>query len=588
MSLDFRRLGPSELLPRYIFAEGLFARRRVLELGAVGTTAGESARFLIQRGARSVLAADSNLTAVEEAQEKHGGPQLRYRANVLDDLEAQSFDLILVADLGEYVRAPELLREVARVLAKNGCLLGGLRNPSGLALCQVMDPEGPDAPPTYGQLLDALSPFFPHVEVATQSPVLGYQLAFEGGEGLQVDGSLARVGEAAYFVVFASPEPLRLFDPTWVQLPPEPLAYNGGRLEEYAKRSKTWEERAGRLKESLARVRAESEARNAELIEVREALRTARDEAARATARLDAQTPDPFAGRDRDELAARVRRLESELQVAKERAEGAEARLGTQRSELEKAHQALREAGAARTTAEEAQRVERLRREELSSLLEDARDRLAKAYQEVGAAQEETDRARLEAERARMALERSEDEVRDRLREVEVARERESRLSDAQAQSLAAVDALRGELDREREDRQIALEALQAKEAELLRALRLLEGDSRAAEQAQQALTEERAARQKAEAETARVRDTYEAELEAARGEARRGEDARAEAAQSLQKAEALAASLEERLQLTREELEVVRGRADEAELRLEAANARATRFEKDIATSIA
>ena len=70
--------------------------------------------------------------------------------------------------------------------------------------------------------------YFPHVETATQSPLLGYQLAFDRSEGLQVDGSLAGSGEAAYFVVLASRERLRTVDPTWVQLPPAPLAFTGG------------------------------------------------------------------------------------------------------------------------------------------------------------------------------------------------------------------------------------------------------------------------------------------------------------------------------------------------------------------------
>ncbi|HLT31759.1 MAG TPA: hypothetical protein VK013_17110, partial [Myxococcaceae bacterium] len=68
MTPSFRRLGPSELLPRYIFAEGLLARRRVLEIGAVATTGGTSARFLLTRGARLVLAADEDAAAIAEAQ----------------------------------------------------------------------------------------------------------------------------------------------------------------------------------------------------------------------------------------------------------------------------------------------------------------------------------------------------------------------------------------------------------------------------------------------------------------------------------------------------------------------------------------
>src|SRR5690242_2610583 len=136
MNSVFRQLGQSELLPRYIFAESLFVRRRVLEVGAVASTAGQSAAFLATRGARYVLACDADLAAVEEAQKKYGSDALRFRANVFDDLEPGSFDLVVVADLARYVSAPELFKEIVRLVARNGYLLGGLRNPAGLALSQ--------------------------------------------------------------------------------------------------------------------------------------------------------------------------------------------------------------------------------------------------------------------------------------------------------------------------------------------------------------------------------------------------------------------------------------------------------------------
>ncbi|MFP2897712.1 methyltransferase domain-containing protein, partial [Corallococcus sp. 4LFB] len=279
-------MGPSELLPRYIFAESLFARRRVLEVDAVASTGGESARFLVERGARTVVACDADVAAVEAAQKAHAHPQLRFRANVYDDLEAGSFDLVLVTDLAPYVRAPELLAELARLVARQGFLVGGLRNIAGLALPQLLEPEEA-VPPTYGQLLDALTAHFPHVEVATQSPVLGYQLAFERGEGLQVDGSLVRHSEAAYFVVMAGLEPARVVDPTWVQLPPEPLAFTRGKLDEVAARAKTWEERAGRLKEAVSKLRAEIGDREAEVVALKPALEGARQDMARLTAQLE-------------------------------------------------------------------------------------------------------------------------------------------------------------------------------------------------------------------------------------------------------------------------------------------------------------
>ncbi|HEY3585659.1 MAG TPA: class I SAM-dependent methyltransferase, partial [Myxococcaceae bacterium] len=257
MNLTFRRLGVSELLPRYIFAESLFVRRRVLEVGAVAATGGASAEFLVSRGARLVVACDDDLTAVEAAQSRAGSDRLRFRPAVFDDLPPGGFDLVLVADLAPYVRAPALLAQLTEQVSGTGVLVGGVRNPAGLALAQLMEPDGDGAPPTFGQVLDALSAQFPHVETATQSPLLGYQLAFERSEGLQVDGSLAGAGEAAYYVVLASRERLRAVDPTWVQLPPAPLAFTGGRLDEASTRAREWEERARRLKSALGEAREE-------------------------------------------------------------------------------------------------------------------------------------------------------------------------------------------------------------------------------------------------------------------------------------------------------------------------------------------
>ena len=361
MHPTFRRLGTSELLPRYIFAESLFARRRVLEVDAVATTGGESARFLLERGARTVVACDADLAAVAAAQKAHGGASLRYRANIYDDLEPGGFDLVLVADLAPYVRAPTLLAELARLVSRQGYLIGGLRNTAGLALWQLMDTEE-GVPPTYGQLLDALSPHFPNVEVATQSPVLGYQLAFEKGDGLQVDGSLIRGSEAAYYVVVAGAEPARIVDPTWVQLPPEPLAFTRGKLDEVAQRAKGWEERTGRLKESLNRLRAELTDRENEVVQLKPALEIARDDVARLTAQLEQARGTPETTRERDELSSRLRRTELELQVALERVADADRRLGQQRLELEAAERSRKESEVQVLGAQETQRLERARR----------------------------------------------------------------------------------------------------------------------------------------------------------------------------------------------------------------------------------
>lgn len=478
MHPTFRRLGSSELLPRYIFAESLFSRRRVLEVDAVSTTGGESARFLLERGARTVVACDADLQAVDAAQKTHGSAGLRYRANVYDDLEPGSFDLVLVADLAPYVRAPTLLAELTRLVGRQGYLIGGLRNLAGLALWQLMEVEE-GVPPTYGQLLDALSPHFPHVAVATQSPVLGYQLAFEKGEGLQVDGTLIHGGEAAYFLVVAGQEPSRVVDPTWVQLPPEPLAFTRGRLDEVAQRGKGWEERAGRLKESLTRLRAELTDREAEVVQLKPALEITRGDVARLTAQLEQARGSPESARERDELSSRLRRTGLELQVALERVTDADRRLTQQRLEVEASERARQEADAQALGAREALRLEHARLEELHTTLESSRERLTQAYAQVRELQDDQAGLRVERERDRLSAERAREQAEELRRQVEAAREREMRLAEQHSTALAAVELLKSDVAGAEEARAEAERALRLQDADVARLAREVEAHAR-------------------------------------------------------------------------------------------------------------
>jgi hypothetical protein len=350
MNPHFRQLGQSELLPRYIFAEGLIARRRVLEVGAVAATGGRSAQFLLQRGARSVVACDAEVSAIEQEQSELGTPQLKFRANTFEDFEPGEFDLVLVADLAPYVRAPELLKELVQLLAGHGHLIGGLRNPSGLALCQLMEPEGPEAPPTFGQLLDALSPHFRSVEVATQSPVVGYQLAFEGAEGLLVDGTLVNQVEAAYFLVLAGQEPARSLDPSWIQLPPEPLAFAAECLERTSERARDADERVGRLKKQLEDARDDAESRSAQSSKFERELQTEREISAQLQSRLEAFEKGAGERAELDQLVLRLKQLEAELVVEKRRAEDGDRQIAAYQSEVETvraAHQQAQERVAA-------------------------------------------------------------------------------------------------------------------------------------------------------------------------------------------------------------------------------------------------
>jgi len=422
----------------------------VLEIGAVASTLGQSARFLSTRGARVVVAADADLAAVQEAQSRLSGPNLRFRPPVFDDFEGGSFDLVIVADLATYVRAPELLKELARLVAKNGYLMGGLRNPAGLALSSISDPEEADAPPTYGQLLDALTTHFNSIEVATQSPVLGYQIAFERGEGLQVDGSLAGHSEAAYYVVLAGQEAVRNFDPTWVQLPPEPLAFTGGRLEDASRRATEWKDRTTRLKEVLATKTTELTSREAELKEMMAQLEGAKDGVSRLTAQLETAREAPETLRERDDLANRIRRVEAELNVARERAIDAEGRATAARSELEAFSRAQKDAALQTLASQELARLERARREEVATQLEDSRNRLASAYEDLRRAQEQAATERLEHERTRVTGARLSETIAAKEADLASARDRELRLSDARTQALQAIEGLENSLSQAR------------------------------------------------------------------------------------------------------------------------------------------
>ncbi len=476
MNLTFRRLGVSELLPRYIFAESLFIRRRVLEVGAVASTAGASAEFLLQRGARVVLACDDDLKAVADAQSRLGSANLRFRAAVFDDLPAGGFDLVLVADLAPWVRAPALLRELVAQVSPTGSLLGGLRNPGGLSLAQLMEPDAEGAPPTYGQALDALQAHFRSVEVATQSPLLGYQLAFEKSEGLQVDGSLAGSGEAAYFVVLASQEPHRPVDPTWVQLPPAPLAFTGNRLEEVSTRAREWEERSRRLKEFLESARRDSEVLKGELAQTRERQERAEEEARRWQAQTESRERHPLQPLAQDELAARVRRLEAEAERALERAGEAERLLGVKRAELDAVHLDERQGMAQVLAAQESVRLERARREEVTRLLDDARSKLTAAYEELRGVREELVQMRaadVAGALAHAGLERP--TVEERLAQ---ARERELRLAEQHSTALAAIESLQGTAATERARAEALEQRVVWLEAERARAERAAESDA--------------------------------------------------------------------------------------------------------------
>lgn len=434
MSVTFKCLGLSELLPRYVFAESLYARRRVLEIGAVASTEGQSALFLLKRGARAVMAADSDLAAVDAAQARWATSEVRFRPTFFEDLDPGIFDVVMVADLSPYVRAPQLFKELTRVLAPHGHVVGGLRNPAGMALWQLLEAEEGDAPATYGQLLDVMSSSFPSVEVATQSPVLGYQLAMDKGEGLCVDGSLVEMSEASYFLVMAGHTSVRELDPTWVQLRPEPLLMSSARLAEAAQRARDWRERAEKLKtltakkeEEFARQSATAKHLESELIDSQATLH-------RLKASLERAQEDPKHERDRDVLAHRLRHVEDELQLAHQRLADAGARESAVEAKVRQLDALRTKDAQDLIAAREEIQLERARREALQIQWNDERLQFETTQETVRKHEEQ-----LASERA-LALEfkdkwlSAEEERRVLGAELQQAREREIRLAESKSE----------------------------------------------------------------------------------------------------------------------------------------------------------
>jgi len=431
VSTTFKRWGQNELVPRYVFADSIIAHQRILEIGAVAATEGMSAYCLLLKNARTVVACDSSLEATQRAQAKLGAPNLMFRPMIFEGLAPASFDLIAITDLAPFIRAPTFFDQLLRLLTPHGYVLGALRNMAGLALSQLMEAEGEDPPPSYGELRDLLEPRFSSIQVATQAPVLGYQLAFEAGEGLQLDTSLANTGggEAAYYVVIAGAVPRTGITPLWVQLPPEPLAFSKDKLGEAALRARNWqirfEEQKGLLEKARVRVEfleQETHSQTRQLSETQEAL-----------ARLQTSQAPVFDASANLELAERVSKLSADLLFAEGRANEAEARVSAMSMEVQRHVQALREATTDVLAAKESIRIEREKKEAAEAKLKEAQERIAQPPEQVAPPPhgiEELEKAKLEIDSQKATLEALR-------RELEAFREKHLRAMDIQSKSAS-------------------------------------------------------------------------------------------------------------------------------------------------------
>ncbi|MFZ5468167.1 MAG: hypothetical protein ACOZIN_01915 [Myxococcota bacterium] len=216
MTLPPQRPGQAELLPRYLLIAPLIAGKRVLEMGAVATTAGLTAHFLSLRGAKHVLALDPDSDAIFRASKTVGSPTVQFRVDNVSLVEPGTFDFALVADLTS-LDEPMVLA-LRRALTKSGRLLGGIPHAKGIGR-----PLRAGAYPTRGRMATLFSPHFASVQVLKQRPVAGYQLSLDDGSTPTLDDSLAGTIEPAYFVLIAGPTPVQLAARTWVQLSSEVL-----------------------------------------------------------------------------------------------------------------------------------------------------------------------------------------------------------------------------------------------------------------------------------------------------------------------------------------------------------------------------
>src|SRR5262249_60511794 len=188
-----------------------------------------------------------------------------------------------------------------------------------------------------GRVREALGCHSPRGEAGPRGPPLGSQGAFERRGGPRVAGSPAGSGGGAYCGVPASREHLRAVAPPWVQPPPAPLAYTGGRLDEATTRAREWEDRARRLKTSLSETREQLARAEGDLEVTRAALEKSRDEVVAAVAEAEVRGQAALHPVVQDELATKVRRLEAELQQTTERAVDVERKLAARPADAESA-----------------------------------------------------------------------------------------------------------------------------------------------------------------------------------------------------------------------------------------------------------
>jgi hypothetical protein len=525
----YRALGASELLPRYAYLEPLIDGARVLEVGAVASTGGRSAAFLRERGARLVLAVDSDPELVERAQRAYASDsELRFRAAGLESLEPGAYDLVLVADGGPVLGDLEALDRL-RSLAGDKCrVVVALRNPAGISLAQMAGEQETVAPVTYGRMLSVLRERWASVEVLTQSALFAYQLApVAAGEEpeLSVDGSLAEVDEAAWLIAVCGAETSGLgAEQSIVALPGAPLAVAAGRRAELAERLALAERSAKGARADIERVRAERAELELRNVKLADQLQAEREAALQERRRAR-------------EAEARAELAEQELRGLRERVATLEAGLAELERELAEARALIRPE-VPPTELERQLGLERERAEALENRLV----QLEEERSQVASSLEDELRRGRELEGQVAVLQASEREaVEARDAEAERARIAAAEAMTATARANEMASAL-----------EIATARIQRMEGELATVTALERAARERAEQAEAALAERAPTAEPA----AEVREG----LEAAERRAREAEEAWEAAEKALEEARARIQDLDEEAQVLEASLAEVEG----------------------------
>lgn len=349
------------LLARYAFIEPLLPGRRVLEFGAAGATAGESARFLAERGAAEVLSVERDEAALAAAMGADHPASVRFLAAEAGALPAGAFDLVLLADGAPLAADPGRAGALRPLLAQGGRLVTAV-DAGGAGLAELAGEPRAAEPPPYGAFVSALSATFPTVEIATQAAHVGwvFGLPADGEPEVTLEGALAGTAETAAYVAICGEAPSGLAGITVVALPTGPLLDGARRAAEAAAGE------AARLREEVATRAGENAILSRELERVSEVVRELTDAAA---------APPPDGAGDAPDLERRLAeaiRRAAEAEAALEArpppplptgAETGEAlRRATEAREALVAQLAERDAKVARLQREVADKTERLGR----------------------------------------------------------------------------------------------------------------------------------------------------------------------------------------------------------------------------------